>query len=355
MTQHLSVGFLGLSHLHPRSYMPLFQAVGGATVVAAADPNPSVLESFTKDFPVRGYADWRHLLEHEPLDLAVIFLPHADCPDAAVACAQRGAHVLVEKPMAASTEGVRRMIATAEQAGVILSTPYVWRYHPVALRMKSLIEQGVTGRIVGCEGRCAAGRLSRYTEAHAGWMLEKARSGGGPMFNLGVHWIDLFRWLLADEIAEVIGKQVYVDSKYDIEDNSFAFLTFSRGPVLALNISYTVPESYPFGRDLYLALRGVTGVLSWSPSFEGVKERLFVCSDTGEFSQASHQHLEFHLPQQPGYAGVMGHHFLSDLVESIRSGKPPAITGHDGLKALEVVEAIYQSAESGRSIRLPAK
>ena len=221
------------------------------------------------------------LLEREHLDLAVIFLPHADCPDAAVACAQRGVHVLVEKPMAASAEGVRRMIAAAEQAGVILSTPYVWRYHPVALEMKKLIEQGVTGRIVGCEGRCAAGRLSRYTEAHAGWMLEKARSGGGPMCNLGVHWIDLYRWLLADEIVEVIGKNVHVNTQYDIEDNSFALLTFSRGTVLALDISYTVPESYPFGRDLYLALRGVTGVLSWSPSFEGIKERLFVCSDVG--------------------------------------------------------------------------
>jgi predicted dehydrogenase len=332
--------------------MPLFQATPGATVIAAADSNPSVLEGFTKDFPVRGYADWRNLLEGERLDLAVIFLPHADCPDAAVTCAQHGVHVLVEKPMAASAEGVRRMIAAAEQAGVVLSTPYVWRYHPVARQMKKLIEEGVTGRIVGCEGRCAAGRLSRYTEAHAGWMLEKARSGGGPMFNLGVHWIDLYRWLLADDVDEVIGKTVRVNPQYDIEDNSFALLTFTRGTVLALDISYTVPASYPFGRDLYLALRGTTGVLSWSPIFEGAKERLFVCSDTGEYSQASRQNLDFDLPQPSGYAGLMGHHFLADFVESIRSGQPPAISGRDGLKALEVVEAIYQSAECGRSIKL---
>ena len=76
------------------------------------------------------------------------------------------------------------------------------------------------------------------------------------MFNLGVHWIDLYRWLLADEVVEIIGKNVHVNEQYDIEDNSFALLTFSRGTVLALDISYTVPESYPFGRDLYLALRG---------------------------------------------------------------------------------------------------
>jgi predicted dehydrogenase len=332
--------------------MTLFQAIPEAAVVAAADANPAVLEGFVKDFPLRGYADWRELLEKERLDLAVIFLPHADCPEAAVACAARGAHVLVEKPMAAGAAGVRRMIAAAEKAGVILSTPYVWRYHPVAQKMKGLVEEGVTGRTVGCEGRCAAGRLSRYLEGNAGWMLQKARSGGGPMFNLGVHWIDLYRWLLADEIVEAIGKNVRVNPQYDIEDNSFALLTFSRGTVLALDISYTVPDSYPFGRDLYLALRGTQGVLSWSPSFEGIKERLFVCSDFGEYSQAARQHLDFELPPQPGYGSVMGLSFLSDLVESVRTGKPPAITGQDGLKALEVVEAIYQSADSGQSVKL---
>jgi predicted dehydrogenase len=351
-SQPVSVGLLGLSHLHPPSYMTLFQAIPGTSVIAAADASPTVLERFIKDFPMRGYADWRELLEKERLDLAVIFLPHADCPDAAVACAARGVNVLVEKPMAAGAEGVRRMIAAAGKAGVILSTPYVWRYHPVVRQMKKLIEEGVTGRIVGCEGRCAAGRLSRYIEGNAGWMLVKARSGGGPMLNLGVHWIDLYRWLLADEVAEVMGKNVRVNQQYDIEDNSFALLTFSRGTVLALDISYTVPDSYPFGRDLYLALRGTTGVLSWSPSFEGAKERLFVCGDSGDFSQAGHQHLDFELPTQPGYAGVMGLRFLADLVESVRTGKPPAITGHDGLKALEVVEAIYQSAESGGSVKL---
>ena len=353
--QQLSVGILGLSHLHPRSYMTLFQAIPGVEVVAASDANSAVLESFVNDFHVRGYADWRDLLDSERLNLAAIFLPHADCPEAAVACAERSTHVVVEKPMAVSADGVRSMIAAARKAGVILSTPYVWRYHPVAQEMRRLVAGGVTGRIVGCEGRCAAGRLSRYIDGNAGWMLEKARSGGGPMVNLGVHWIDLYRWMLSDEVVEVIGKTVRANPQYDIEDNSFAFLTFSRGTVLALDVSYTVPDSYPFGRDLYLALRGTAGVLSWSPSYEGVKEQLFVCSDAGEYSQPGRQRLDFELPSQPGYAGVMGLRFLSELVDSMRAGKPPAITGHDGLRALEVAEAIYQSAESGRSVKLQSR
>lgn len=332
--------------------MKLFETLPEAGVVAAADANREVRESFVQDFGVRGYTTWQELLERERLDLAVIFLPHADCPEAAVACAESGVHVLVEKPMAASAAGVRAMIAAAAKSGVILSTPYVWRFHPVVQEMKRLIEEGVTGHPVGCEGRCAAGQLSRYLDGHAAWMLEKARSGGGPMLNLGVHWIDLFRWLLADEVVEVIGKNVRVNPRYDIEDNSFALLTFSRGTVLALDISYTVPNSYPFGRDLYLALRGAQGVLAWSPSFEGHNERLFVCSDSGPYSQPAQQQVDFQLPPQPGYGGLMGRRFLSQLLESVRAGGLPAVAGQDGLKALEVVEAIYRSAESGCSVKL---
>lgn len=348
----LSVGLLGLSHLHPRSYMPLFEAVAGVEVVAVADANAAVVEGFTKDFSVRGYADWRALLENERLDLAAIFLPHAQCPEAVVACAERGIHVIVEKPMAASAAGVRQMQEAAQKSGVLLTTPYVWRYHPVARQMKEFVSAGVLGQIVGCEGRCAAGRLNRYIEGNASWMLTRALSGGGPMFNLGVHWIDLYRWFLDDEVVEVVGKNVKVNQEYDIEDNSFAILTFSRGTVVMLDISYTVPDSYPYGRDLYLSLRGSRGVLSWSPSFEGVRETLFVCSDEDRYASAPRRHLDFELTAAPGYTGVLGQEYLTDVVEAIRAGQPPAITAEDGLRALQVVEAIYQSAESGRAVRL---
>jgi predicted dehydrogenase len=348
----LSVGFLGLSHLHPRSYVPILNAVPDFKLTAVADSNAALTEAFAQDFGVRGYTDWREMIDREKLDLAMLFLPHVECPDAAVACAERGSHLIVEKPMASNSGGVRRMLEATRKAGTLLSTPYVWRYHPVCRQMKRFISEGALGRIVGCEGRCAAGRLQRYIDGNAGWMLQKALSGGGPMYNLGVHWIDLYRWLLDDEVAEVCGKNVKINREYDIEDNSFALLTFKRGTVVALDISYTVPDSYPYGRDLYLGLRGTGGVLSWAPSFEGVKERLFMCSDSDDFASAPRRHIDFELQSHPGYTGILGVHFLRDLAASIRNHTTPAITGEDGLRALEVVEAIYCSAETGRTVAL---
>jgi predicted dehydrogenase len=333
--------------------MPVFRAAG-FDVVAAAEANPALLEPFAREFQLTGYADWREMLERERMDLAAVYLPHALCPQAAVACAERGVAVLVEKPMASTSGGVQRMIESARKAGVLLTTPYVWRYHPVARQMKRFLEEGALGRVVGCQGRCAAGRLHRYIDGHAGWMLDRGMSGGGPMHNLGVHWIDLYRWLLDDEPVEVFGKNLRTNEQYDIEDNSFAMVTFSRGAVLFLDISYTIPDAFPYGRDLYLSVRGLSGVLSWSPSFEGLHERLFVCSDAAGFRDAPRRHIDFELEQHPGYTGILGVHYLTDVANAIRSGGRAPISGEEGLRALETVEAIYESARTQRPVSLLA-
>ncbi|HEO70011.1 MAG TPA: Gfo/Idh/MocA family oxidoreductase, partial [Candidatus Hydrogenedentes bacterium] len=277
-----------------------------------------------------------------------IFLPHDECPDAAVACAKRGLHLMVEKPVAHTAKGAARVLRAAERAGVRLSTGYCWRLHPVAQEFRRLIRSGVAGRVVGAEGRCAAGRIDRYIAGQAGWMLERARSGGGPIFNLGVHWIDLFRWMLEDEVVEACGQNVRVGKHYDIEDNSFALLRFSRGAILSLDISYTVPDAYPHGRDLYVAVRGTKGTISWAPAYEGERDVLHVCSDAPACAGAPIRSQEFELEAVVGYAGYMGLEYVRRFADTCLHGGTPPITGEDAVAALRVVEAVYQSAEDKR-------
>jgi len=348
----LKVGILGLAHLHPRTYMPHFQATPTTRVVAACDACQPLAEAFAKDFGVRVYLSWRALLAAEDIDLAYVFLPHCECPAAAAACARKGVHVVVEKPVAASAAGCRRAVAACREHGVLFSTPYLWRYHPVCRAMKKIVDSGALGRIVGCEGRCAAGGLHRYIEGHAAWMLDRRQSGGGPMVNLGVHWIDLFRWLLGSEIVEVVGKNAHVNRDYDIEDNSMAICTFANGTLLTLDISYTVPDSYPNGRDLYLALRGTEGCLSFAPAFEGTEQTLFACSNQPRRLGAPCKTMRFQLDNVPGYCGPLGREYVAEIATDVRRRRVPSITGNDAVRALQVVEAIYRSAESGKSMRL---
>jgi predicted dehydrogenase len=352
MGKTLNVGIIGLGHLHPRSYMPHFEATKDTKVIAASDKAKALRDSFAEDYGVNVYADWKRLLDHESIDIAYIFLPHDECPAAAVACAKKKIHVVVEKPVANTASGARKIDTACKRNKVFYSTPYLWRYHPVCREMKRVIDSGILGRIVGCEGRCAAGGLHRYIEGGSPWMLQKSKSGGGPMYNLGVHWIDLYRWLLNDEIVEVMGKNVHVNKKYDIEDNSFAICTFKKGATLSLDISYTVPDSYPFGRDLYLAVRGTEGCLAFSPAFEGARQTLFVCSNDPRFGGAPRKTIDFELESVPGYCGSLGLEFVGETSENIRKRRKPQISGDDATRVLKVVEAIYRSDSRGGKARV---
>ncbi|HOR26682.1 MAG TPA: Gfo/Idh/MocA family oxidoreductase [Candidatus Sumerlaeota bacterium] len=348
----LRIGIVGLGHLHPRLYMPHFQALPGVEVTAVAEPDQRLREAFAADFGLRAYASLNDLLKHESLEIAAIFLPHAECAEAAARCAARGIHLMVEKPMASDVKGARRIVQAARKAGVQLTTGYCWRFHPVARRIKSLIAEGAIGRVISAEGRCAAGRVTRYIEGHSDWMLEKARSGGGPIFNLGVHWIDLIRWMLADEVTEATGLNVHVNRRYDIEDQSYAHLRFAGGAVLALDISYTVPDAYPHGRDLYLAIRGTDGVLSWTPGFEGETETLFLCSDAPGFAGAPNQQISFALEPTPGYAGFMGRDYIARFVDAVRGTGEPPVSGEDAVAVLNIVRAIYESDERKQRVKV---
>ena len=292
------------------------------------------------------------MLAAHRIELAAIFLPHADCPAAAEKCAAAGANLMVEKPVAASSAGAQAIVAAAQKNHVALTTGYAWRFHPVARDLKKMISEGLLGRIVATEGRCAAGRLQRYIDGHASWMLQKSRSGGGPMYNLGVHWIDLFRWMLADEVVEVSGQNVKINTQYDIEDNSFAHLRFSSGTVAALDISYTVPDAYPYGRDLYISVRGTQGVAQWSPAYEGQKDTLILCSDHPAFAGSPRTLREYELQPMPGYSGFMGVAYLKNTVDAILNQTPLTVTGQDGVAALKVVEAIYRADQEKKWVSL---
>jgi len=351
--QTLGVGIIGLHHLHPADYLPHFEAIPAAEVRGIAEPDETYLNRVCEGTGIRPHRDESELLGRNDIDLVVIFLPHADCPDSVERACEAGKHVIVEKPMAANSDGIRRMISAARQAGVHLSAPYCWRNHPVSRRIKRLVDDGVLGDIIALEGRLSAGYPQRYEQdGISPWILRKASAGGGPMHNLGVHWIDLFRWLLEEEVQSVTGMVSNTQHNLDIEDNSFALLRFAGGSTAALDISYSVPPQYPAGRDLFIAIRGTRGALSWSPAWGGTADELFVCSGQPEYVDGPVQTLHVGSREVPGYGGISGLAYLRETLEAIAAGQAPAITGVDGLRALEVAEAVYRSAESGRTVEV---
>jgi predicted dehydrogenase len=354
-TRTLRVAVIGLGHLHPAGYMGLFAESPKARVVAACDRDQALVDGFCKEFGIRGYTDLDELLQKETLDVAAIFLPHSECAAAAIRCAGKGIHLLVEKPIARTADEVRSVAEAVKQSNVKITTGYCWRYHPVVRAMKDLIEEGVLGTIVTVEARLAAGRVERYLKGNAGWMLEKAKSGGGPMYNLGVHWIDLLLYLLNDSVEEVCAVNTRTSRKYDIEDSSVALLKFGRGAVGLLSTSYIVPDCFPNGRDLYIGIKGTQGVLSYSPRYEGEQgsgnapqtDILELYSDSEKNAGSAARKFVFTLDRVSGYSGYMGKAYLDGFLDAVLEDRAPFITIEQAIDVLNVVEAVYASDRNG--------
>lgn len=348
--QPIGVGIIGLHHLHPVDYLPHFQAIARTVVRGIAETDDAYRTRVCKQTGIQGHANIDDLLARSDIHLVAIFLPHDECPEAVEKAASAGKHILVEKPMASTSDGIRRMIAAAKKTGVTLSPPYCWRYHPASQQIKRLIDAGDIGDIIALEGRCAAGFPQRYLEnGISPWLLQKKSAGGGPMHNLGVHWIDLFRWFLKDEVASATGMLSHAQHELDVEDNSFALIRFKRGATAILDISYSVPPQYPAGRDLLINIRGTRGDITWSPAWGGNSDEIFLVSNHPEYADAPVRTLQIGSLSAPGYGGISGLAYLRETVEAIANNQPPGITGTDGLRAMEVVEAIYAAAASGHT------
>ncbi len=359
-TRTLNVAVIGLGHLHPRGYVTLFKNSPRTEVVAAFDPDEQVLNEFCKEFKINGYTCIDTLLDKEKIDLAALFLPHCESAAAAIRCADRGVHLLAEKPIAMTSDEVRAVADAASRNNVRITTGYCWRYHPVIKTMKECIENGSIGPVVAVEARLAAGRVDRYIKGHAQWMLEKARSGGGPMYNLGVHWIDVLHFLLNDHIDEVCAVNTRSSDAYDIEDSSVAMLRFGKGAVGVLSTSYVVPDCFPNGRDLYIGIKGTRGVLSYAPRYEGEQasgsagqtDVLELYSDSDAVSGSSARKFVFELDKVPGYSGYMGKAYVDGFVDAIINNREPFITVRQAIDVLEVVEAIYKSDQTKGWVRI---
>jgi len=349
----LRAGIIGLAHLHPMSYLPHLQSSEKIVLSAVCEPDAKLLKERMQLLPegIKTYTSYQELIADGEVDFVIVFAPHILCPEIAEFAAAHGKHFIIEKPMAASLAGGERILKACQRYGVLGSTPYIWRYHAAAKEIKRIISEGYIGEIQALEGRCIAGRIQRYADAGASWMLSRKDAGGGAMWNLGVHWIDLFRWLMNGAEAErVYGEYSSFTPNIDIEENSFALIYYRNGAVATLNIGYSSPPSFPYGRDLHINIRGTLGSITWNPAFEGVEDEVFLCSDHPDLCNAPNRTIRFVQRRVEGYAGVLGLDYINDIADCIIAGNEPPITVQDGVEALKVADAINRSVEERKVI-----
>ncbi|WP_067924962.1 Gfo/Idh/MocA family protein [Alicyclobacillus shizuokensis] len=326
---HLGVGILSFAHMHAYTYADILRRMPSVRIQAVADFDEERGRAAQARFGGAFYQDYQALLTRDDIEAVIVCSENSRHAEMVIAAAQAHKHVLCEKPMATRVEDAQRMIETCRQHGVKLQIAFPVRYCSPLRRLKQTVDAGRLGRIVAIRG-------TNHGQNPGGWFVERQWSGGGAVMDHTVHVVDIMRWLTHSEVREVYAE---IDTRfYDIEtdDCGLLMLEFDNGVFASHDPSWSRPQTYPTWGDVTLEVVGTEGITR----VDALAQHLNVYQD----QEGRYQHVFFGDSMDAG--------LLTDFVACVRTDKEPFISGEDGLRALEVTLAAYESAQSGRPVRL---
>lgn len=322
------VGVIGagkIGHIHAQGYRQL----PSVRIAAVADVDERAGRAFAQEFGANYYRDYRRLLEAD-VDAVSIGVPDRLHYPVAIAAAEAGKHVLLEKPMCASLAEADRIIAAYRERGLKLMLAFRHRYHAEIQMAKRIIDAGRLGCPVTALDALSGGGPAG-SGAWTPWYWDKNLAVGGILTSAGIHGIDRMRWLIGSNVEEVHGYMGTFGHEGELEDNLVASLRFESGAIgsIVQNFNFfTLPGKYDL--ELY-GTRGAIRIRS-GKSFE------FAASDS---------HVVTSIERDDPFSKEVAE-FIAAIVED----REPAITGEDGKISLATVLAIYRSAETGRPVRV---
>jgi predicted dehydrogenase len=344
MSDTVRMALIGIDHPHAAGFRETVQLTPELQIVGLYDPDlassASKLSEPLRRLPL--YDDLTQLLQRERPEAVLITLPNDLTAKAIVACAQAGAHVFAEKPCARTAEEFLPAAEALRLAGVQFATGYARRVSAIGRMIKSLVDEGVLGRLISIEARWITTSVAVRNPKH--FLFSNARSGGGILHWLGCHWLDLMRWCSSAEVSEVAATLSTLSGEgIDVEDTASLALRYDNGMLGSLHCSYVTDKA---ADQIFFGLRGTQGWLHWERSGPD----LVVHSTHPTWAAAATRVLRVEPEPMGGYLGAEGVYLLRRFIASFRQKEPPVFRPVDALRILETLDAAHDSERSGRRI-----
>ena len=347
MAQGIRVGIIGAGWPGLR-HAEGYKEAGGFQVAAVSDLIPARRRQLMDAASAaREYADAGDLLKDVQIDAVSVCLPNSLHLPIALAALKAGKHVICETPPALSASEARKLASAAAKAGKVLMYGFQRRFGAAEQAAIQAIEKGFVGNPYHVR---ASWMRTRGIPSGTGWYSDKSKSGGGAIIDMGLQMIDL-AWALLGQPKPVSAYAIFnqhfrsalpPEVPYDVEDAGFALVRFEGGKSLELAASWAInqpPRENGTKCQVY-AEKGA--IVVYSPEgpllYRGFDAR-------GEARQTP-----LKTPKTVLYHAMMRH-----FKECIVNGTPPRVGPASGVTLMQIVDAIYKSAENGRSveIRLP--
>jgi myo-inositol 2-dehydrogenase/D-chiro-inositol 1-dehydrogenase len=341
MDKKLRVGIVGgafAGTLHAEGWL----ATNRAEIVAVAAPSESTRNNFAARFGTKCYDNGDDLIENEEIDVISLTLPNIYHKDLTIKAANKGVHVVCEKPLATNLEDAKKMVEVSKEKNIKLlyaeQIIFAPRYHKV----KELIDSGSFGQIVHISHR------ERHGGPHAKWFRDKDLSGGGVTMDMAIHGIGLISYLLAPaKVSHVYARIITVDKTSPVDDHALLTLEFDNGVLATVDASWVSPG----GVDDVLEVLGRDGYVR-ADLARGQTLDLFSLKGSNALAEKVETNLGWlKIPHEEArswgwYAEF--EHFADVLLDGVH----PISSGKDGYEALKVAMAAYESSSTNSRVQI---
>jgi predicted dehydrogenase len=324
----LKWGVLGAGSVAQRRAIPAINKAKGAELHALFSRDAERAKRIATEHGAQMYyTTVDDLLSDSELDAIYVSTPvYLHCGQV-IQAAERGFHVLCDKPMAMNSEECQRMIDACEANNVHLQICFLFRFHSCFQQIRNWVNEGRLGRIV--HGRMPLLKSSPIPQGT--WRGNPDQAGGGCLMDLGVHGVDLLRYIIG-EVSEVSAFCNSTIHRYDVEETGTIMMRFENGAQGFTDTSFAAA-----GCDLVIEVYGTQGwVLVYDD--DGWKIKTFLDNECHIIASRYEDLYQFQFE-----------HFARCATE----GEQPIVTGLDGLRANQILAAAYESNQTGKAVRCP--
>ncbi|MBQ3230252.1 MAG: Gfo/Idh/MocA family oxidoreductase [Clostridia bacterium] len=343
MSEKLGFGIIGCGIIADFHANALKELGNEAELIGVCDVVFDAAEKFAKRHGTKAFPSAEALLSCSEINVVNICTPSGYHHLSVIAAAKAGKHIICEKPLAINAQQLDEIEQVCRQAGVTVSVVSQNRYAKSVSQVKQALENGLLGRIVCADIYMKYHRSQEYYDSGS-WRGTKRIDGGGALMNQGIHGIDLLLYLAGDI------KSVYAVSKtlvhnIEVEDTLSAVVEYKNGATGVIQATTSVYPGYPrrleLNGDKGSVVLDETSIVRWD-----------VC-DTADHEDVVMFPSLAHGASTPTAISAEGHiRQISDMINAIKTGKKPLSGLAEGRKAVDVILAIYRSAEEGRPIEL---
>jgi predicted dehydrogenase len=327
----MKIGIMSFAHHHAEAYIANLRAIPGVELCGVADEDPVRGQRFAQAYNAPFFQTYEDLLASKPEGVIICTENSKHLPLVEMAAASK-INVLCEKPIATNVADAKSVVDICAQAGVLLMTAFPMRFSAPLMEVKARLDSGELGQVF-CFNGTNQGELPTK---HRAWFVDPILAGGGAIMDHTVHLVDIMRWYLGSEAAEVYAQtnKIFHANEVNVETGGLEMITFQNGVFATIDTSWCRPQYWPTWGGL---------------TFEMVTERGAVIVDGFKQNITVYSHAN-QRPIWQYWGSDMNQSMISEFISAIRDGREPSVTGVDGLRAVEVVMAAYDSARIGQPV-----